>query len=311
MKLFKRIFVSILAVLLCLSFSGCGEVSDNDMKLSIVTTNFPPYDFARSIAGENAEVTMLLSSGEESHTFEPTPQDIIKIKEADIFIAGGGESDEWVRKLVASHEIDKNNIIFMMEISEIENIETNHGHSHDHSEFYEYDEHIWTSPENVKVICKEIAEKLLEIDSQNEEFYTKNLNSYITELNTLDELFKETVEKGKRRTIVFGDRFAFRHFTDLYGLNFYSAFPGCSGETEPDAKTVKELIDKVNEEEIPVVLYKELSNGKVADAICEATGAKKRVLHSCGTVSKEEFESGESYISLMTKNAEILKEALS
>ena len=119
------------------------------------------------------------------------------------------------------------------------------------------------------------------------------------------------MEHGVRKTLVFGDRFPFRYFADRYGLTYFAAFPGCSGETEPDAATLKFLIDKVSEENIPVVLHVELSNQKIADAICEATGAKKALFHSCHGVTKDEFDRGETYVSLMKNNVDVLKEALS
>ncbi len=294
-------------------FSGCGKTEKFESdKINIVAVNFPSYDFAREIAGECAEILMLLSPGEESHTFEPTPQDIILIQKADVFIAGGGESDAWVKRLISSSEIDKGKVLFMMEQDGINNIKASHEHfeNHDHSEFYEYDEHIWTSPLNAKVICESIYERLVEIDEENKDAYKENLDNYSKKLDKLDKDFFDIVKDAKRKTLVFGDRFAFRHFADRYGLSYYSAFPGCSGETEPDAKTVKLLIDKVSKENIPIVFYKEMSEGRVADAICEATNAKKQVFHSCGVVAKKEFENGENYISLMTKNADVLKEAL-
>lgn len=311
MTLYKKITTLCLFAFLCLSLCSCTSKIHDNGKLKIVATNFVAFDFARSIASQNADITMLLSPGEESHSFEPTPKDIIKINEADIFIAVGGKSDEWVRRLTDTNEINKENIIFMMEIPEIKNIkEHNHEEKNGHSEFYEYDEHVWTSPENAKIIVDTLARKMIERDEENESFYSENLKTYTKELNSLDDEFSDIVNNSVRKTLVFGDRFAFRHFTDAYGLTFYSAFPGCSLETEPDAKTVKSLIDTVKRENIPVVFFKELSNAKVCDAICEATGAKKMLFHSLGTISLEDFENSESYLSIMKKNAVALKEAL-
>lgn len=317
MKKSMRAAIS-LAIIFIAAFSlnGCGPAETLTDKIKIVATNFPPYDFARQIAGDAAEVTMLLSPGEESHTFEPTPQDIIKIQQADLFIMCGGESDQWAKNLVSGSELDENKILAMMDCVETvpEEITDGMQHEHaeeDHSEFYEYDEHVWTSPVNAEAICQKIYEKISEADEENELLYASNLKAYLSKLDELDKEFQDVVSSGTRKTLVFGDRFPFRYFADQYGLNYFAAFPGCSGETEPDAATMKFLIDKVNEEKIPVVLHVELSNQKIADAICEATGAKKALFHSCHGVTKEEFEHGETYVSLMKKNVDVLKEALS
>lgn len=324
MKMYKKIMVLLITAVTAASLFGCGgpatePIAEQNGKLKIVATNFPPYDFARQIAGDLADITMLLSPGQESHTFEPTPQDIIKIQQADILIMGGGESDQWAKKLIASSDLDESKTLSMMDcVTAVpEEIAEGMQHNHeehteeDHSEFYEYDEHVWTSPVNAMEICKKIAEKLINADSKNEQAYSENLNQYLAKLDELDKSFSAAVENGVRKTLVFGDRFPFRYFADQYGLSYYAAFPGCSGETEPDAATMKFLINKVKQENIPVVLHVELSNPKIAGAICEAAGAKTMLFHSCHSVTKDEFDQGETYLSLMQKNAEVLKEALS
>ena len=318
MKKGFRIFL-ICSLILALLLSLCGCVTPNESKpntLTIVTTSFPPYDFARQIAGGCANVTMLLSPGEEAHTFEPTPQDIITLSKADLFILGGGHSDEWAKKLIASAELDEEKALFMIDCvtptTETHAEEPQSVHKeHDHSHFFEYDEHVWTSPANAKEISRHICEKLISIDEKNTQVYQNNLNRYLDELSSLDAAFFKVVSGGTKNTLVFADRFPFRHFADHYGLTYFSAFPGCAEQTEPDALTMKFLIEKVKSEAIPVVFYTELSNHKVADAVCEVTGAKKLLFHSCHTVTKDEFARGETYISLMQKNLQALKEALS
>ena len=121
---------------------------------------------------------------------------------------------------------------------------------------------------------------------------------------------RSVVDGASRQTLVFGDRFPLRYFTEAYGLTYYAAFPGCSSETEPSAATISFLINEVKTEQIPVVFHIEFSNEKVADAICESTGAKKLLFHSCHNVSAEDMEAGTTYLSLMQGNLENLKEAL-
>ena len=325
MRRFSRYLTCFLLFVLSASLCSCdAPFAPQSEKLQIVVTSFPPYDFARQLVGDCADVTMLLSPGQESHTFEPTPQDMIQLTQADLFILGGGASDEWARRMIASSELDERKTLSMMdcvesvpeELSEgMQQTDIHEAHHADekvgHSKYYTYDEHVWTAPKNAIKICEQIAEKLIAADSANEAIYQKNLTAYVSELIALDKEFSEIAETGPRSTIVFADRFPFRYFADSYGLTYFAAFPGCAGETEPDAATMKFLIDKVREEHIPAVFYTELSNRKIANAISEATGAKQLLLHSCHNVTKDEFQRGETYVSLMRQNAAALKEALS
>ncbi len=314
----KRILCVMMAVMLItVCFCSCSSTENTDKKsgkLSIVTTIFPPYDFARQVAGDKAELTMLLKPGTESHNYDPTPQDIIKIQNADMFIYVGGESDKWVEDMLASASKKPKKIIVMMDCVdklEEEIVEGMQAEEEEHGDEVEYDEHVWTSPKNAIKISKKICEELKVLDKDNEEFYEKNTNEYSKQLSSLSNDFDNITKNGKRNTMIFGDRFPFKYFADEYHLKYYAAFPGCSSETEPSAATVAFLIDKVKEEKIPVVFTIEFSSGKIADTICESTGAKKLMMHSCHNITQEQFESGITYIELMRNNETVLKEALS
>jgi zinc transport system substrate-binding protein len=174
----------------------------------------------------------------------------------------------------------------------------------------EYDEHVWTSPRNAVLICEKIRDAFCEADPENAETYRTNCENYVKKLNELDAAFSEVVANGARKTIVFADRFPLRYFSDAYGLSYFAAYPGCSDEAEPSAATVAFLIDKVKNENIPVVFHIELSNEDLADTVCEATGAKKLQFSACHNLTKEQFESGVTYLDLMWDNVDALKEAL-
>jgi len=331
----KRIFPTLFALILALSFfTGCGQtvqnnvnnnvnnVPDDEDKLSVVSTIFPGYDFTREIAGETVSLSMLLPPGSESHSFEPTPQDIIKIQNCDVFIYIGGESDAWVEGILDSIDTSGMTILSMMDLVDVveekikEGMEDDeHGHDDEHDEEHEteqaeYDEHVWTSPINAIRITKAITDTLCALDGKNAGIYQANRVAYTDKLERLDSSFREVVQSAGRDTLIFGDRFPFRYFVDEYGLDYFAAFPGCSTETEASAKTVAFLIDKVSAENIPVVFHIEFSNEKMADTICESTGAKKLLLHSCHNVTKSNFENGASYLELMAQNLENLREAL-
>ena len=338
--LMKRISISIISIMLLTLFCvGCRKKEDpaNGSKetevtnkaaestvqadtakendgISIISSIFPSYDFACQITGGVGELTMLLPPGSESHSYEPTPQDTIKIRNCDVFIYVGGESDSWIDQILDSMDISNMKIIKMMDCVEtvpeelvdgMEEVEIKH-----ESKEAEYDEHVWTSPKNAKIIVEKIAEVICQADPENALKYQLNTEEYLKQLDVLDQEFQEIVDQGVRKVLIFGDRFPFRYLTDEYGLDYYAAFPGCAAETEPSAQTVSFLIDKVKEEKIPVVFHIEMSNEKMADTICEETGAKKMLFHACHNVSRDDLKNGITYLELMENNVKALKEAL-
>lgn len=283
-------------------------------KTTIVATTFAPYDFARQISGDSAEVIMLLAPGEESHTYEPTPGDIMKIQQCDLFIYGGGESEKWVDSILSSLD-SKIKTIKMMDI--VEPSAQNHSHhdneehsDEDHEHEEEYDEHVWTSPLNALKIIKAITSSLNFIDTVNSEKYTENSENYISEILSLDEKMADMISDSNRNTIVIGDRFPLMYFTERYSLQYESAFPGCSAQTEANPATIARLIEKVKDENISIVFKVDLSKGTVAETICEATNAKTETLYSCHVISAEDFSNGETYLSLMGRNYKALSSAL-
>lgn len=306
-------------IIILLSLFGCATNIEQSDKLKIVTTIFPAYDFARSIALDNAEVTLLLPPGVESHSYEPTPKDMVKIQNCDIFIYNGGESESWIDGILDSLDSSKFKTVKMIDstnalLEEDESYDEGdkeHDHDHEHEgDEVGYDEHIWTSPVICIDICKAIEAAISSADSKNSAEYKRNLDSYILRLESLDKGFNDVVESGKRQEIIFGDRFPFKYFANQYGLEYYAAFPGCSSQTEPSAATLARLINKTNDDRIPAVLYIEMSNHAVADTISQETGAKTLLFHSCHNLTRDEINAGETYISLMNKNLDNLKIAL-
>ena len=275
------------AILLALTtsvFAAKAKKSDkNNGKIKVVTTIFPEYDWVREILGEkseNVELTLLLGSGVDLHSYQPTIKDIAKISTSDIFIYVGGESDEWVDDVLANATNKNMKFINLMEVlgdkikaeeikegMQAEEEEHEHeaeGHHH-HDE--EYDEHVWLSLRNTKVICTEIANALCEKDSANADIYKANLAAYSAKLDVLDAKYADVVKAGNKKTVLFGDRFPFRYLVDDYGLDYFAAFVGCSAETEASFETVIFLAKKVDELGLKSILTIEKSDKKIARTI--------------------------------------------
>jgi len=312
----KKIFILITLAVFLLGTAGCKKNKNAvtrgaDGKLIVTATNFPQYDFVRQIAKDKVNLKLLLPPGAESHSFEPSPRDIITVQNSGVFIYVGGESDSWVDRILETMDTSKMIIVKMLDAVDAVEEEIIEGmEAEEEEEEPAYDEHVWTSPQNAILIVKAINTALCEADPANADFYGKNTAAYIEDLARLDAAFKAAVEGAKRRTIIFADRFPFRYFADAYGLRYFAAFPGCSTETEPSVATVAFLIDKVKAEKIPVVFHIELSNERMANTICGETGAKKLLFHACHNISKKDFDAGLGYLDLMRVNVENLKEAL-
>ncbi|MDR1600537.1 MAG: metal ABC transporter substrate-binding protein [Oscillospiraceae bacterium] len=321
--LFTRILAITCAAMLCVTAMIAIPALASDSfvdRISVVATIYPPYDLSRAVTGGLADVAMLLPPGSESHSFEPTPRDILAIQDCDVFIYVGGESDDWINDMLDSLDMSAKQVVTLIDCVEaveeeiVEGMEEEEEEEETEEGYFarepEYDEHVWTSPRNASLIVDKITDALAAADPANADAYRANADAYQLELDALDAAFQEVVGSAERRTIVFGDRFPFRYLADAYGLEYYAAFPGCSTETEPSAATVKFLIDKIRAEDIPVVFHLELSNKKMAETISESTGAAVRLLHAAHNISKDDFEAGLTYLDIQRANVETLREAL-
>lgn len=313
----KRMLPLLCALLLLLTACGPALPPEDSNRLQIVAAVFPAYDFARSAAGELADVTLLLPPGAESHSYEPTPADILRVQRCDLFLYLGGESDAWVDTILSTIEPEGEvlRMIDCVDLLEEETVEgMQGGHDHDHEEGHGHlgevvgmDEHVWTAPLNAAAVTRIIGERLAALDPAHAGEYAANAEAYALELEDLDQDFAAFFDGLPGRTIVFGDRFPLLYFAEAYDLDYYAAFPGCGTQTEPSAATVAFLTEKVREEGLSTVWYIEFSNHLVADSIAEAAGAGTAQFHTCHNVSRADLEAGATYLSLMRTNLETLR----
>lgn len=273
--------------------------ADTQDSLNIVTTGFPCFDFARAVTGKSP--IMLLKPGIELHTFDPSPANIIAIEKSDVFIYVGGESDKWVSKVLESINISNKTVIRLMDY-----IETSPSDNHAHK----VDEHIWTSPANAIILVKAIAEELGKIDTAHKQFYNESASYYCHKIEEVDAKISAVVSAANKKLIIMGDRFPLRYFADYFGLEYEAAFTGCSSAVEVSASTIAYLIDLVKKEKASAVFSIELSNQKIAKTIAEPSQAQILELHSIQHITKDDFSNGESYVTLMERNADALKKGL-
>jgi len=330
----KIITLMLVAVLAVCALSGCGTSKSGedtkDKKIKIVTTIFPEYDWVMQILGDKADkadVTMLLDKGVDLHSYQPSTADIAKISEADVFIYVGGESDEWVEDVLKEAKNKNLKVINLMDVmgdkaKEEEVKEGMQEEEEEHAEEakdgkeeeeVEYDEHVWLSLKNAKIFTKKIADVLSEVDKDDAKTYQANYESYAKKLDDLDKKYAEAVASAKNKTLVFGDRFPFRYLVNDYGLDYYAAFVGCSAESEASFETVTFLAKKIDELGLGNVLTIEGKNHKIAKTVVDNTKNKDQkvlTMDSMQSTTSKDVKDGATYLGIMEKNLEVLKEAL-
>lgn len=312
MKLKRKLLAVITAAATVLSLCACSSESSysnsDSGKLKIISTVFPPYDLARQIAGDNAEISILLPPGSEIHNYEPSAKDMIAIRNCDIFLYIGGENEQWAEKLINSNDTENVTAVKLIDyVPTLSEDEDEHDHDHDHEHEHETDEHIWTSPKNAQLMLSAVYDAICKVDPSDKQTYTKNKDAYAKQLSDLDDAYRSAVDNAKNKTIVLADKFPFRYLAHEYGLEFSAAFAACSDESEPGVSTMIKLTKTIKENNIPAVYYLEFSSTKIADTLCDETGATKLMLHSCHNVSKQDIENNVSYVDLMKQNLENLK----
>ena len=342
----KKIYFTLFLTLFCLAMrAGCSPSASQETmtetdpnKLTVVATLFPQYDFAREIAGDKADIFLLLPPGMESHSFEPTPGDIVRIHNSDIFLYTGDEMEPWVSGIVDNmKELDQDTATgdshspVIADLSagiELHKEEHNHVHeeepcmdeTHDHEDGYvhsdedghthEYNPHIWTSPVLTMTMVENVVHAFIEADPANASYYEANGETYLAKLSSLDHRFHEIVENADFDTVYVGSKFSLLYFMEEYGLHYVAAYDSCEEEAEPSIKRVVSMIKSMKESGIQAVYYQELIEPYIADTIAEAAGAQTYLFHSCHNVSKDDLEAGVTYLSLMEQNASNLEKGL-
>ena len=323
----KRVIAAICSFVMIVCLSACGSKPEADSvaaseNLKIVATIYPVYDWIREILGDNPaeiELTMLMDNGVDLHSFQPTATDILRVSSCDMFVYVGGESDQWVEDAMQEAANEKQKEINLMEslgdgMKEEQIVEGMQPEEEDtESEEPEYDEHVWLSLKNASILCGRLAEAIREMDPDHAEIYEANVTAYQQKLADLDNEYQSVVNESSQKTVLFGDRFPFRYLTDDYSLDYYAAFAGCSAETEASFETISFLAGKVDELGLNSVMTIEGSDQRIAETIIQNTKEKDQkilTMDSMQATTSKDAGQGATYLSVMEKNKDVLKEAL-
>ena len=314
-------------------FSGCGSgatpIEEGADKVSVVCTTFPQYDWVRNLLGDAAEefeVSLLVKNSADIHNYQPSAQDMIAMKEADLFLYVGGESDAWVEDIMkADGTLSDKSVSLVAALGDkslveeiVEGMEHDHEHGHGHEKDHEHadevlDEHVWLSLENAEILCQYISGRLQELAPDEAVVIAENTATYVKELHELGVEYQEVVDESAHNALIFGDRFPFRYLTEDYDLEYYAAFAGCNAEVEAGFDTIIGLAGKVDELKVPCVLVIDGSDKSLAEAILQAAGKSDKeilTLDSMQSVSWEDILGGANYLDIMKANLEVLCKAL-
>jgi len=326
----NKIITVLMIVALLASLIGCNAQGNSNLvgnsddgvgkgKLKIVTTLFPQYDFVRQVAGDKVEVILLVPPGVEAHAYEPTPQDIVTIQKSDLFIYTGEVMEPWAHKIIET--VGTENIQVIEAASGIALVNEEHEEEHEHEEESESDDHddhnhegsdphVWLDPIYAQQMVETIVDGLVKASPENMELFKLNADTYKYELQSLHEDFEQIFEHTKYDTIMSGGHFAFGHFIERYGLKYESPYNGFAPDAEPTPKRIAQLIESIKASGIKAIYYEELVDPKVAKIVAEEADAEMLMLHAAHNLSKEELNSGITYIEIMRNNMESLKKGL-
>ena len=310
MKLRLKCAAAAILVAFMLLSVGCGAPNvKRSSKINVLCTVFPLYDWARNIAGNTAEVSLLNENGADMHSYQPTAADIARLHSCDILIYTGGESEKWVAEVIKQSDNKNLKALNLIELLGDKAVTEREEGAERRENGDETDEHIWLSLKNAEILTDKIAAALSDADNKNKDIYKTNAAKYAERLAALDKEYTEALKNAKHKAMIFADRFPFRYFTEDYGLDYYAAFPGCSAETEASFETVIFLAKKADENG-DCIFITETSNGDIAKAVNRNTAKRNKkilTLDSMQSVNKKDIKNGMTYISVMQKNLETLK----
>lgn len=308
----------ITAIALSTAIVGCSKLDESnntnsnkkqDKSLKIVTTFYPMYDFTKNVIGSNGKVDVLIPAGTEPHDFEPTPKDIAKIENADVFVYNSESMETWVPKVLKN--LDNKNIKVVdasKGISLMEGTAEEEDKHADKEQEHPMDPHVWLNPILAQKEVENIKQAVIEVDSTRKQDYEKNADQFTTKLKDLDNEFRTTLGNAKHKEFV-TQHAAFGYLAKEYGLT-QIPIAGLAPDQEPSPAKLAELQKYVKDNNIKIIYFEEIASPKVAKALADETGANTVVLSPIEGITKDEQAKGIDYISYMKKNLDALKQSI-
>jgi zinc transport system substrate-binding protein len=312
-KTFCRLSVLVVCCLVAFSCQG-KDVGTVPGRISVVTTLFPLYDFSKNVAGDRADVSLLLPPGVEPHGFEPRPTDILKLNKADLFVYASPEMEPWAVEILKGLQ-NKKLIVVHASLGIIPSGKNRgKGLRHEHRvrgdhEHDAVDPHLWLDFANAMNMVDNIRDGLIQKDPAGKDAYEKNAAAYNELLRNLDNRYRAALRDCRIRSIISGGHFAFHYLAGRYGLEYDSVY-GFSPDAEPTPGSLARISRTLRQKGSRYLFYEELIDPRVARAIASETGASLIRLHGAHNLTKEEFDRGETFIGIMNNNLDNLKVGL-
>jgi zinc transport system substrate-binding protein len=304
----SRIFLVLLFFPLLLLACNRPESAAPAAKLSVVTSLFPLYDFVRQIGGDQVEVTLLLPPGVEAHSFDPKPEDILRVNRAGLFIYTHKALEVWAATIAASVDpakvtiVDASAGIRLLPAAGHADADAG-GHGHESGAI---DPHLWLDFANAQVMVANIAQAMAIKDPTHRDLYLTNAAAYVARLDRLDAAYRTGLADCEKRTLLQGGHFALGYLTARYGLKYHAA-AAVNPEAEPTAATMAALVQEMRRNDLRYLFSEELVSPKLAETIAKEGGGTVLLLSAAHNVSKGDFESGVTFIEIMERNLKNLQ----
>lgn len=309
-RIFAGIFAGMLLAALCTSCENKLVDTGKAGKLRVITTLFPLYDFTRSIGGDKVDVVLLLPPGMESHSFEPKPDDIVRINKADLFVYTNRFMEPWASDIIAGLDTGKTMVVDASRGARL--LKSGRSDTHDHGETDGHDHgegmdpHLWLDFANAKIMVDNILAGLVARDPAHRDFYTANAAGFKAKLTDLDERFRKGLAVCDKRIFLHGGHFAFGYLANRYGLRYESAY-AVTADAEPSPAKIAELITKIRSNGLRYIYTEELVEPRVTDTIARETGATILKLHGAHNIGRDDLAAGVTFLSLMEQNLKNLR----
>jgi zinc transport system substrate-binding protein len=274
----------------------------------IITTLFPFYDITRTLIGDQADISLLLPPGIEPHSFEPTPQDIVQIQEADIFIYTGDSMEPWVKDIISNLPETVIVVNASQGITLIEDAD-DHSHGHDdkkNKEKLALDPHFWLDFNNTIIATNTISESLAQLNSINTSLLTQNTNNLINDLSQLDKDYANTLNSCLNKNIIQAGHRTFGYLAKRYNLEYITT-EELSPNSDTSAQDIANLVDEIKAEKAKAVFSEELIEPRIANTISDETGAPILLLNGAHNITSDQLKNNISFITIMRENLNNLR----